>query len=229
MGSWWSLPSVASTTTIRVAVVGHTETGKSHFVSHVSGDVDTATKWPTYGIYTGTIAYGGYKLEFNEIGFLAAPTASVEPYDCVMWFIDSHDSVEDILDMRNYVISMAMAEQQPLSKKQKQHQPPPTFDKLMETSSGGDGGRVPLCIVHNHGRPFWRRDEISRERRWITGDPQTRLPLQKPVEWGDLRRTCQIEHLELLYSAIAAMQLSYTDPDAPRLLFDWIISKTLGR
>src|SRR5208282_5428689 len=111
MGSWWSSSSVAeaaASTTIKVAVVGHTETGKSHFVSRVSGDVDTATRRPTYGNYAGSISYGGYRLEFTEIGFLAAPTASVEPYDCVMWFIDSHDSVEDILDMRNYVISMAM-------------------------------------------------------------------------------------------------------------------------
>jgi hypothetical protein len=200
MGSWWSTPE-----TIRIAVIGHTQTGKSHFVDRVSGGDGDETRKQTYGTYAGNIGYGGRRLEFVETGFLArASLQTLDGYDCVMWFIDSHSTLEEILEMRNYVVAVALgvvAEQSTRKRDRRNVVPPPRLDQISSVTR-----RVPLCIVHNTGRPFPCRHNNNNN-----------------VAWTDLRQACQVNHLQTLYSDIVVTQLSYTDADAPRLLFDWII------
>jgi hypothetical protein len=160
-------------------------------------------------------------MEFTEIGFLAiASVPSVESIDCVMWFIDSHDTVEDILGFRNNIVSIATPVVVVAQKQDKRQLPP----RLEDLSSAAEK-RVPLCIVHNGGRPFFKRQDIQAGE-WVDSERGGSLPV--PVKWEALRRVCQVDQLldQRLYSDVVLTQLSYTDPHAPELLFDWIISKT---
>jgi hypothetical protein len=220
MGSWWSSP--APMAAIRVAVIGHTQTGKSHFVSRVSGlgDDTIETRRPTFGLTSGSIAYGGHRLEFTEIGYLAlSTTRTLSGFDCVMWFIDSHDPVEDILSMRSHVVRLA-CDEQPAAAAKRDKDKRVRLDEVVQQLPP-----VPLCIVQNNGRPFCWRHAIENGA-WVDGAHHPFQP--RYVEWHQLRSVCQADQLPPTYVGVMMAQLSYTDPDAPALLFRWIISRHEG-
>lgn len=225
MGSWIS--SLFSTTAspsrawsespydIPIVLVGLTETGKSHFLSmlvHETGNT-SETQHPTYGFYMESVTHHSYSFNFTELGFLVLESAGPRYVQqtrtrCVMWFIDEHDTLEEIHLARSYVMRLAAP----------------------ETTQGG---WVPpcLCIVHNVGRPRARRRKavLLNGAQWKEPDAahfHQSSSSRRGVPWSELRLHADTYQLGILYRHIMVMQLSYTDRDAPRLCFDWIIDKT---
>jgi len=189
--------------TRRVALVGLTETGKSHFLSVLCGDgteVTAQSHGPTCGMDRVHYRAGRRTVEFVEFGWTLLTTGVTrdlqkedEPFHTLVWFIDAHDTQADVHDARSVIL--AFRETQPST--------------------------VALCIVLNKGRPHARRRLISRGR-WAEPDEQGHG--ERKVSWSLLPAFADIPALRNHFGAgVYATELSYMDPHAAALCLDWII------
>lgn len=215
-----------SSNCLRIAVVGLTETGKSHFVSRVTEGIENAeTQSPTCGTYDAELTYGRKRIRLTELGASVGPTwqhmFGMTDFDCILWFIDSHDTTEDIYAARNMMMQAT----------QDVH--------------------CPLCIVHNTGRPHAVRRQIASKvsvgRRNYANDggsgggggisrtlyewKDTQIcPADEceckpvPVRWKHLRQVAGLEYLSSLYRRVHAVRLNYVNADAVTILLDWVIA-----
>ena len=207
MGNWFSPSAAAAVLTreyrIKIVLIGHTETGKSHFLNKVvSDDVGyRETTHPTYGMYADTLRREGVIYDFSELGYVSLPVCPSDYLDteraqCVMWFIDSHDTIEDIYPMRDKIISMMNGRdvEQP---------------------------RIPLCVVHNIGRPRCRRRKCvtgANGYEWADNNGNT----GERVTWNALSGVIDVPFMKQFFSAVCISELSYSECDTPALLFLWI-------
>jgi hypothetical protein len=194
----------------RVALVGLTETGKSHFLSVLFGDgteVLAPTHGPTNGVDRMLCRQGSRAVEFVEFGWsILARGANGDfqtrqPFDTIVWFIDEHDTMCDVHEARSALLG------------------------FMETQS------VPtsLCIVFNKGRPRARRRIIAGSR-WIDCHASAQVAHwegtrgDRTVSWDALREFVDITALSALFvTGIYCTELSYRDPQSAALCLEWII------
>lgn len=141
-------------------------------------------------------------MRFDEFGYLARSITRTG-YNHVMWFIDRHDTANDIQHARSFVLAFAEAQQ---------HKP------------------RALCVVHNMGRPRLRRRHIDPvSRRWWCSDDDTATAVVteqrgRAVAWEELAMVVDAELMQRDYGRIKFMQLSYKDADVLSLAMDWIIN-----
>lgn len=197
---------------VRVAVIGLTETGKSHFVSRVTEGIENIeTKRPTCGTYDAELAFGKKRIRLTEMGASVGPTwqhmFGTTDFDCILWFIDSHDSDEDVYAARNMMMQAT----------QDVH--------------------CPLCVVYNTGRPrTWRRPIVSkvcigREEglartlyEWAEDGPDCARHAWRPVKWKDLPDVVGTSYLATLYKGVGVIRLCYGNAESVTLLLDWVIA-----
>lgn len=190
-----------------IVLVGLTETGKSHFLALVGqGELNSATYKPTHGLYEEVLVYGKKRIQMVEFGSLICSSWKViysqrqEHVAGVMWFIDSHDTAEDIYTARNRLLHMT-GEHLPF-----------------------------LCIVHNTGRPRRKRRkcQVLPIVEWSEDcDDEDEGGFKggfKGVDWSQLGKVVNFDMLERIYKSVYMTQLSYTDKTCPTLLAEWIFS-----
>lgn len=197
--------------TVHVALMGLTETGKSHFINVLSNDsTSKRTERPTNGTERAVISYRSKKIAFTEfgsrIGQLWAHELQQDPYTCVMWFIDEHDTAEDILVARNRMHHACL-------------------------NSPGKHD-IPLCVVFNMGRPRIKRRDIYAELSTLAWKDPT-LPAFVPskggiVGWDMLSGVMDLRFLEAAHRSVYVTQLSYNDGETPIFLMDWVLSCCKG-
>jgi len=208
-------------TVIKIAVIGNTETGKTHFISKVASSEEGFwdTLRPTFGTYRMDLAHKSRKnvtFELTEIGYTALNNFPVdyietEGIQCIMWFIDCHDSAEDIYPIRSVLLRFM---DQFSSKK---HRQPPL-----------------LCIIHNIGRPHVYRNKCIRSSSskgngnyvWVK-DENACQRNRSPVKWENLRKVIGTKEMSDKFSGIIMSELSYTEADTPAMVFDWIYRKSV--
>ncbi len=213
---------------LHVAVVGLTDTGKSHFVSRVTEGIEnTETTRPTCGTYDAELTYGRKRIRLTEMGSSVGPTwqhmFGTTDFDCILWFIDSHDTAEDVYAARNMMMQAT----------QDVH--------------------CPLCIVYNMGRTHMRRrtivSKVSVGRgnyandggsggggglsrtfyEWKDDQEESCLAEEcecqpVPVRWKQLAQVAGLDYLSTLYRRVHAVRLNYGNAEAVTLLFDWVIA-----
>jgi hypothetical protein len=194
----------------RVALVGLSETGKSHFLSVLCGDgteVLGTLHGPTQGLDRVLWRAGQRQVEFVEFGWTAlargikGDVREGQLFDTIVWFIDEHDTLVDVYHGRSALLA---------------------FVETQDVPTG-------LCIVLNQGRPYVERRVISRGR-W-TDIPETheddarRLPHGgRAVAWSVLTEWADTVALSPHFtSGIYATELSYTDPASASLCLEWIL------
>jgi|WetSurMetagenome_2_1015567.scaffolds.fasta_scaffold00643_17 hypothetical protein len=212
MGGLLSTSTTAIPTSVkRVALVGLTETGKSHFLSVLCGD-GTEVLTPTFGLDRVQYRLGrGKAVKFVEFGWSVlrhdndndeiiighSNRGESEPFDSVVWFIDEHDTLIDVQEARSALL--AFLETQPT-------------------------GYLPLCIVINKGRPRTRR-RIIEHGRWSSRPDEQ--PPERIVNWVSLPEFVDMSSLGRHFGgAVYATELSYRDPQAAALCLDWIMDAT---
>jgi len=207
MGSWFSSAQSPSNT-IKIVMIGNTETGKTHFLHKTCGDAEqSAPTKPTFGKDHGKLVHGGITYDFTELGFMSLNPLPDNYFDhetvqCVMWFIDNHDSIEDIFPIRSKLLSLMNARDETLPD-------------------------IPLCVVHNVGRKHRRRRSClpaASGPKWVDYDVAKgdKTSQRFIVEWNKLSRTIDMEMLKQYFSSICVTELSYTESGTPALIFDWI-------
>jgi hypothetical protein len=195
LGASKVLPSV------QVALVGLSETGKSHFLSVVCGDEETSR--PTHGVNRSSLMYRRRRIEFVEFGWLvvkrglSSEHVQMQP-DVVVWFIDEHDSREEVQVARSQVLGFVMAR---------------NATKPMA-----------LCVILNRGRPTPRRRAIVG-RDWVDA---LEMNEQGPIlRWASLSDTVDEQGLHPHFPrGIYMTELSYRDPQAATLCMDWMLDPT---
>lgn len=228
MGNWWPASAGAATAaaTTKVVLVGATETGKSHFLAHAIGD-GSQTACPTFGTSRETCIHNGVAIEFMESGSLAHRSGGpeycqmlLEPFfgrdhwkcsvapggatGCLAWFIDEHDTVEDIHLARNDVIFIQRY----------------FADKLS------------LLVVYNMGRPRVRRRAIVPGSqghpvwREAVDDPKPPPTVHVAVHWEYLADVIDQRWLESVFARVMVTQLSYRDNRTIYSILDWL---TVGK
>lgn len=190
--------------TINILLSGPTDSGKSHFLG-VAAHADPQEERPTYGTDIECITHAGHRLRFIEVGAAVAARSDFDcelvqrhKVDCVMWFIDEHDTAEQILAWRSRILRMAAF-----------------------------GGWIPpaLCVIHSCGRPWFERRAVTADRRgWIAAKPSPER--SRPVRYDDLKALIDTHGLRAMYDRLAMLQMSYSDADAPFMAFDWIVRAT---
>jgi len=190
---------------IRVALVGLSETGKSHFLSVVCGDgtPNDETRHPTNGFYRESMVYRRRRIEFVEFGWMNVARGLCEdrhdggrPFDLLMWFIDEHDTRDQVQVARSHVLGFVMAEQRPMA----------------------------LCVILNKGRPYAERHAIVGQE-WME-DRQLPPSAHRPgtLTWHGLHGLVDAPALRKLFPrGLYTTELSYRDPQAAALCLDWIL------
>jgi len=117
-----------------------------------------------------TMTYRGRQMSFCEFGWLGTSRGLCSlqrdvSYDCLLWFIDEHDTHEEIQLARSHVLGFVLP----------QH------------------GPTALCIVLNRGRPFAARHAI-RGCSWIDDDspPQPVRTWSSLATCTDARGLCSL-------------------------------------
>lgn len=213
MGNQSSSASFCQSTPIRVAIVGLTDTGKSRFISMVTeGAPNSETLSPTCGTYEGDVSFAHQRIRLVEMGSSVGDTwrhlFGLSQFDCILWFIDSHDSLEEILSARNRLLAA-------------------TLDT-----------HCPMCIVHNTGRQAMTRRDIimsTEMSRGITRTVYSWKPREKrqqqlreahPLAWDHIPDMIGMRYLAQLYRCIHITQLSYRNPESITAILNWVIIVT---
>ena len=212
--------SSSSSSEIKVALIGLTETGKSHFLG-VVGDA-VLPSHPTHGTEEITITHGKQQLRFTELGACIgeswAALFEARKFDCVMWFIDQHDTFEEICEGRNRLL----------------HAVVPSSSSAPHTKTFR---QIPLCIIQNRGRSLEQRRSVekivtSRGNRskyvWLDLNPAAEGSSSSNggVSWERLPSIINIDHLSSVHTGVYLTQLSYTDDYALNQLLDWIVASS---
>jgi len=186
----------------RVALVGLSETGKSHFLSMLCGDgteVAASTHGPTHGIDRVQCQVGSRPVEFVEFGWTILARGAKEdfqtqkPFDTLVWFIDCHDTLADVHEARSALLGFVETQTIPTA----------------------------LCIVLNKGRPRTHRRVIKGDRWSDVLDAQRG---ERVVSWLVLAEFADTTSLgEYFRAGIYATEMSYTDPQSAALCLEWII------
>jgi hypothetical protein len=187
----------------RVALVGLSETGKSHFLSVLCGDgteVLETLHGPTQGLDRVMWRAGQRQVEFVEFGWsvlsrgIKGDVREGQLFDTIVWFIDEHDTLTDVHHGRSAMLA------------------------FVETQTVPTG----LCIILNQGRPNAERRVISHGR-W-TDRPEPREQRRPTVTWSVLMEWVDGVALSSHFaSGIYATELSYTDPTSASLCLEWIL------
>lgn len=118
----------------------------------------------------------------------------------IMWFIDEHDSLEEVLAARNHV----------------------TFIRSYFATRISLG----LCIVHNIGRPRDKRRLIDCDAKgqvaWREPSLNSILKARQPVPWEILPDIIGFDGLSNLFPRSCMTQLSYTDRNTIYKIMDWL-------
>jgi hypothetical protein len=93
-----------------VSILGHSNSGKSHFLSVVCGDgsPNDETRHPTAGYYCETLCHAGVDIDFVEHGWTTVAMGCYglwrERVDMLMWFIDEHASRTQVQLARSHLL-----------------------------------------------------------------------------------------------------------------------------
>lgn len=193
----------------RIYLTGDTETGKTHFLCMLmrDGRPDSDTQHPTMG-YNQEIADiklpddTHRRIRIIDVGSCMSKQLSngtlldaEERASAIMWFVDEHDTLHDVIGFRNNIIQLG---------------------KLC------DGSRIPLCIVQNIGRPRLVRRRVENGK-W-TESVDNGETIFKTVAWDEIPKKCDLEHLKLVYPAgVIWAQLDYRDRDCVPLIMQRIL------
>lgn len=182
----------------RVALVGLSETGKSHFLSVLCGDGSPPLA-PTHGLDRVQYPSTGPVAEFVEFGWTTLALGANRdfqtdmPFDSIVWFIDEHDSLLDVQAARSMLLGFA--ETQPST--------------------------TALCIVLNKERPYVHRRAI-RQGRW--SEDMWEPYEERRVNWSVLCDFADTTALKPHFGGgVYATELSYSDPHAAALCLEWIV------
>jgi hypothetical protein len=192
-----------SSEAVHVAVIGLTDTGKSHFLSLLSeGVLNIETTHPTFGSYETVFSYRRRRIVLTEMGSHVYQSWKnqfmAQNFSCIMWFIDEHDTLEDIYKARNRLV-----------------------EATRETMK-----RIPLCVVHNIGRPHAHRRYTTLKNgklEWREDDDDNGMRIVA-VPWVHLSDALNVSYLEMLHKTVYLTQLSYRDRVSPVFLLDWILN-----
>jgi hypothetical protein len=208
MGSLLSRVKPKAATPRRVALVGLTETGKSHFLSVLCGDgteVMSAVHGPTYGMDRVQWRIDGQPVEFVEFGWASLAVGVKEdlqtgqPFDTIVWFIDEHDTLTDVLRARSALLAFVETQSIPTA----------------------------LCIILNKGRPRPIRRSVQ-EGRWVVDSVVDAVPQggDRIVDWVLLPKFADVTGLARYFvGGIYTTELSYTDSQAASLCLEWIMDQ----
>jgi hypothetical protein len=193
---------------IRVALVGLSETGKSHFLSVVCGDgtPNDETRHPTNGFYRETMVYRRRRIEFVEFGWMTVARGLCSDqqeqdrsFDLLMWFIDEHDTRDQVQVARSHVLGFVMGGQRPMA----------------------------LCVLLNKGRPFARRHAIVNHDWDLKNNDDDNKEQGRGAQhltWQGLHRLVDAPGLRSLFPrGLYTTELSYRDPQAAALCLDWVL------
>ena len=188
---------------IDVALMGLSDTGKSHFLGTIGGP-EYAQQRPTNGTETLPLRYRGRLIRLTEFGGCRSESwahlMQVTRYSCIIWFIDSHDSLEDILTARNRIHDACMRPQLILSK------------------------MPALCIVHNMGRPHSIRRNVEAAMHTMEwAEHRTTRDAGGAIVWADLPAVVDLAYLEKVHGPVYLTQLSYQDLEVPVFLLNWVL------
>jgi hypothetical protein len=118
------------------------------------------------------------------------------PFDTIVWFIDSHDTLADVQEARSALLGFVETQTIPTA----------------------------LCIVLNKGRPYTHRHIIKGNHWSELLDYHAHQRGERIVSWAVLSEFADTTALsEHFRSGIYATEMSYTDPQSASLCLEWII------
>jgi hypothetical protein len=233
-GSSWQTKSDV----IKVAMVGLTESGKSHYLSEMTEMYYTVVG-PTNGVETTLVSDRRWSFAFMEYGFYAMNRLLDNDNwwrnplhvkcDCVMLFIDVNDTHSDVrtlssdffflLELFFFSFSQVMLARNLATR----------FAAFQ--NKPGQPSRIPLVVIHNNGRPRKQRRNIVKVTHsqitrlsWDDETQKTEEPSEPPLIWEYLERVIDVPYLtQHFFSSVNLAQVSTShNIEARDILFDWI-------
>ena len=214
-----------------MAVVGLTETGKSHFISRVTeGTANSETTRPTCGTYEADLSYAKKRIRLMEMGASVGPTWQhlfvCQSMGCILWFIDSHDTYEDVCAARNMLLQATQdAWSSPLCVVYNIGRPRPKRRPIVSKISigsangpgdGGDGGGAGFSRTMYE----WENEDDALNHRFKFEEDARQA---YPVSWEQLPHVVGVSHLSSLFRRVHLTRLVYAT-SAVETLLDWVIA-----